>query len=155
VLFQQSTQVIEHVGNEGWVQEDDIKWSVMPARQPGTGVSLNDAGPVRPQDRNVFAQHGDGLPRLFDKDDSASPARQGLQAKSPRPSEQIEAMRAGEAYRKPVEQRLANPLRSRAQTRHIRHIQQTTAPVSRYNTQPSRSGIACLFPFRHRFSVGT
>jgi hypothetical protein len=55
--------------------------------------------------------------------------------------------------RQPVEQRLTNPLRGRAQPFDVRNFQKAAAPDSGYNTQPSRLGTSTLFSFGHHHPV--
>ena len=74
LLFHQSTQIFEHVGSEGRVEKSEIECLAALALQPGNGIGLDDAPTLGVEEANIVAQHGDGLRRLFDKDDTASAA---------------------------------------------------------------------------------
>ncbi len=136
-LRNQSTQLFEHIGSEGRVEKHDIE------RLDGYLAQILEC--VRLAYRRAFCaqlfdiafQCSDGKRGFFHEHGRGRAARQSLKSQRAGAREEIQAPGAFDARCQPVKQRFPNALRCRPKARHIGDIEQTAAPVSRYNTQPS------------------
>jgi hypothetical protein len=93
---------------EGRVQEDQIEGARKPGRIQAQGVGTEDLGTIPvPAGLDVRPQHRQGVAPILDEDGPLRPSRESLDPEGPRPREEVQDDRSGDARSEDVEKRLA------------------------------------------------
>ena len=137
-VTEQCTQFFVAGRGERRIQEDDV---VLPAECPLSqklvGIMLMNSGVRVSQRLHIRPQLCSGAGRHLDEVRMRRASGQRFEAQRAGSGKQIEATGAFDNRREPVKQRLANPVGGRPKPWLVCNRQDTTAPFSRYNTQPS------------------
>jgi hypothetical protein len=135
--LQQSTQFTGPVVVEWRVEEHDIVGENGVALQEVECILLQHPGSRGVQGRRIFAENGSRCCGPLHEVDGFRTPRQRFEAQGSAAGKQVETMCPANVRREPVEQCFAYALRCRPQPGGVGNRQQTTAPFSRYNTQPA------------------
>ena len=153
LLRQSPAAIFEQIGGKRRIQEHEVEFLTVRAVQVFHRVQLQYDRPRGIQGLDIVIQCLDRPRRFFNEHRAFRTTRQSLQTQRAGAGKQVEAASAMNLWRQPVKQRLADPLGAWSQSRNVRNSQQTTAPVSRYNTQPSRLWFAPCVSFCHGLSA--